>query len=94
MHDVQHRVQQGHPAQRTAPLADGNDFRPRRLAVFERHCLVFADRVASGNLRLIDAADMLQSAAEISGLCEVVGDDVVQEIMATAFTSFRSEPAK
>ena len=62
-------------------------FADRKLAVFTRNCRLLAERVAVGQLRLIDAADMLQSAAELSGLSEVVGDDVVQRIMADAFTA-------
>jgi hypothetical protein len=30
---------------------------------------------------------MLQSAAELSGLCEMVGEDAVQRTMADAFTA-------
>lgn len=46
---------------------------------------MLAERVAVGQMRLIDAADMLQSAAELSGLCEAVGDDLVQQVLASAF---------
>jgi hypothetical protein len=59
------------------------------LRIFADRCAVLAERVAIGNLRLIDAADMLQSAAELSGLVEIVGDDRVQEIMANAFVRGR-----
>lgn len=62
------------------------EFRRRKLSVFARNCELFAERVAAGQIRLIDAADMLQSAAELSGLCQVAGDDLVQEVMAAAFT--------
>ncbi|WFU28347.1 hypothetical protein QA649_19655 [Bradyrhizobium sp. CB1717] len=64
-------------------------YQERQLAVFAERCGTLAERVAAGQLRLIDAADMLQSAAEISGLVEMVGDDRVQEIMASAFTGRR-----
>lgn len=63
----------------------GQEFRQRKLDVFARNCQLFADRVAVGQIRLADAADMLQSAAELSGLCEAVGDDLVQQIMAASF---------
>lgn len=62
------------------------EFRRHKLVVFARNCQMLAERVAVGQIRLIDAADMLQSAAELSGLCEAVGDDLVQQILATAFT--------
>jgi hypothetical protein len=53
---------------------DVPEFCERKLMVFARNCELFAERVAAGQLRLIDAADMLQSAAELSGLCEIAGD--------------------
>ncbi len=61
------------------------DLGKRKLVVFARNCRLFAEDVAVSRLRLIDAVDMLQSAAELSGLCETVGDDVVQRMMAEAF---------
>jgi len=69
--------------------ADQNvaDFANRKLTLFAQSCRLFAERVAVGQLRLIDAADMLQSAAELSGLCEMVGEDAVQRTMADAFTA-------
>jgi hypothetical protein len=74
------------------PSVDQNvaDFANATLALFQQNCRLFAERVAVGQLRLIDAADMLQSAAELSGLCEMVGDDVVQRTMADAFTACAS----
>ena len=63
------------------------EFAERKLAVFARNCRLLAERVAIGQLRLVDAADMLQSAAELSGLSDIVGADVVQRIMADAFTA-------
>lgn len=71
------------------PAVDQNlaEFANRKLALFAQHCRVLAERVAVGQLRLTDAADMLQSAAELSGLCEMVGDDAVQRSMAGAFTA-------
>jgi hypothetical protein len=74
----------------TEPPVDQNlaDFANRKLTFFAQNCRLFAERVAVGQLRLIDAADMLQTAAELSGFCEMVGDDVVQRTMADAFTAF------
>jgi len=76
-----------HFQEHAEPVADQNvaAFTNRKLAVFAQNCRAFADRVAVGQLRLVDAADMLQSAAELSGLCEMLGDDVVQRTMADAF---------
>jgi len=70
------------------PAADQDvaDFANRKLTLFAQNCRVFAERVAAGQLRLIEAADMLQSAAELSGLSEMLGDDSVQRAMADAFT--------
>lgn len=66
------------------------EFRDRKLQVFTRNCGAMAERVAAGQLRLIDAVDMLQSAAELSGLCELVGDDAVQQILSKAFVGNRA----
>lgn len=74
------------------PLGEA-EFLQLKLSVFERHCQDFADRVAVGRLRLADAADMLQSAAELSGLSDAVGDDVVQQYLAAAFIGKRAERA-
>jgi hypothetical protein len=60
--------------------------RPDPLDVlFERSCIL-ADRVRDGSLQLIDAVDMAYSAAEWSGLVDRFGDDVVQLVLADAFT--------
>jgi hypothetical protein len=71
------------------PAVDQNlaEFADRKLALFVQICRVYAERVAVGQLRLIEAADMLQSAAELSGLCEMIGDDAIQRIMAGAFAA-------
>lgn len=63
------------------------EFANRKLALFAENCRLFAERVAVGQLRLIDAADMLQSAAELSGLCEMLGDNAIQRTIADAFTA-------
>jgi hypothetical protein len=86
MRNVKHLKVQDYDAE---PAVDQNvaEFANRKLALFAQNCRVFAERVAVGQLRLIDAADMLQSAAELSGLCEMVGDDAIQRTMADAFTA-------
>ncbi len=57
----------------------------RQLSLFSNRCEMLAERVAAGRLRLIDAVDLLQSAAELSGLIESVGDNAVQAVLAAAF---------
>lgn len=80
-----------HAAQDYDPEQPANqnvaEFANRKLAYFAENCRLFAERVAVGQLHLTDAADMLQSAAEISGLCDMVGNDAVQRTMANAFTA-------
>jgi hypothetical protein len=44
-----------------------------------------ADRVASHELRFLDAVDLAYDAAVWSGLTEAVGDDLVQARLAAAF---------
>lgn len=65
MRNVMHLKGQDHNAE---TVVDQNmaQFAERKLALFAQNCRVFAERVAVGQLRLIDAADMLQSAAELS----------------------------
>jgi hypothetical protein len=69
--------------------SNAEQFSERQLNIFAARCHTLAERVAAGQMRLIDAADMLQSAAELSGLADVAGDDVVQRVMADAFTGGR-----
>ena len=57
--------------------------------LYER-CLTLADRVLSGQLPFIDAVDMAYSAAEWSGLIDRFGDDVVQLVLADAFSGTQS----
>jgi len=47
----------------------------------------FADRVMDGEIRFLDAIDVLYDAAVASGLVETVGDDIVQATLAAAFAS-------
>jgi hypothetical protein len=57
----------------------------RQLAIFAQRSFELADRVAAGELELIDGVDMAFEAARWSGLTESVGDDLVQGILAEAF---------
>ncbi len=49
----------------------------------------FADRVAAGEIRFLDAIDTLYDAAVASGLVDAVGDEIVQATLAAAFGSAR-----
>ena len=53
-----------------------------------------AERVSRGRLQFIDAVDLASSAAQWSGLCDEIGDDNVQKILAAAFGSVRGENRK
>lgn len=55
------------------------------ILVFEDRCHVLAARARAGQLCLLDAVDMAQSAAEWSGVAEVIGDDQVQTVLRAAF---------
>ena len=57
--------------------------------LFERSCIL-ADRVREGTLQFIEGVDMAYSAAELSGLIDRFGDDVVQLVLADAFTGAQS----
>jgi hypothetical protein len=55
------------------------------LEIFKVDCEVRAALFAAGELELHEAVDSLQYAAAASGLVALVGQDVVQSIMAEAF---------
>jgi hypothetical protein len=57
----------------------------RQLAIFVQRAFELSDRVAAGELDLIDGVDMAYEAARWSGLTETIGDDAVQAILAEAF---------
>jgi hypothetical protein len=57
----------------------------RQLAILTLRSFELADRVAVGELKLIDGVDMALEAARWSGLTESIGDDAVQAILAEAF---------
>lgn len=58
---------------------------PHPLDIFYRHARLAAYRVAAQRIAIVDAVDMLHSAAAWSGLIDAVGEDRVQEALASAF---------
>jgi hypothetical protein len=61
----------------------------RQLEILALRSFELADRVADGELQLIDAVDIAYEAAVCSGLTETVGVDVVQAVLAEAFRPVR-----
>jgi hypothetical protein len=57
----------------------------RQLEILSLRSLELAERVAAGELALIDAVDMAYTGAVWAGLTDTVGDDVVQTVLAEAF---------
>jgi hypothetical protein len=94
MRNITHPQAPNHKSNEASAQPNNAGFAARNLAVFARNCHPFAERVAVGQFRLIDAADMLQGAAEISGLCETVGDEVIQRVMADTFIARISRVSK
>jgi hypothetical protein len=60
------------------------------LELFAARCSELADRVLRGEVLLVDAADMLQSAAVWSGLADRLGHDVLQTTMSRTFLTRRA----
>ena len=56
-----------------------------QLEILTLRSLELANRVAAGQLPLIDAVDLAYEAAVWADLTNTVGDDVVQTIIGTAF---------
>ena len=56
------------------------------LDILFKRSSVLADRIREGRLQFIDGVDMAYSAAVWSGLVDRFGDDVVQLVLAEAFT--------
>ena len=54
-------------------------------------CCELADRVTAGELPFIEAVDLAYSAAQWSGLCDVVGDDAAQKVLAASFAEIGKE---
>jgi hypothetical protein len=77
------------------PTIRCDDFRALRRntprEVFELRCWARARLYAEGEYSLHNAVDELQAAAEQSGLVAAIGQDAVQEIMATAFAAVRDD---
>jgi hypothetical protein len=70
-----------------------SDYVPARvkqqLELFAIRCINYSDEVAAGKLDFHDAVDVLQDSAIASGLADVVGMDVIQNVMGTAFANAR-----
>lgn len=62
---------------------------PDPLTVFELRAWARARLYAEGVLDLHEAVDVLQEAAEQSGLVHAIGIDGVQEVLAAAFGGTR-----
>jgi hypothetical protein len=67
------------------------DFTGRQIELFAIRAAQIFNRVLSGKLLIIDAADILYDAAVASGLESAIGTDNVQKIMACAFASASAE---
>jgi hypothetical protein len=63
----------------------------KQLEILSLRSLELADRVAAGDIALLDAVDMAYEAAVWAGLTETVGDDIVQTILAEAFRNVRRQ---
>jgi hypothetical protein len=55
------------------------------VTIFRARCEALALLVEAAEIDLLDAVDMLQSAAESNGLVREIGQDEVQRIIAAAF---------
>jgi hypothetical protein len=77
-------------------IAFASDYVPprvkRRLEIFALRCFDYADDVAAGKMHFLDAVDVLQDSAIASGLVDLVGMDVIQCVLATAFATARRRP--
>jgi hypothetical protein len=67
----------------------GNSRSTKQLELFALRSFSFADRVDSGEIKFLDAVDVLYDGAVTSGLVDAVGDDVVQTTLAAAFATVR-----
>jgi hypothetical protein len=68
-------------------------FRPKQIldpvAVFEIRAWARAELYAACEFELAEAVDVLQRDAERDGLVDLLGQDVVQEILRDAFAKVR-----
>ena len=79
------------PTSRTKeyPQDSSVDRAAAQLELFARRCLDLADRVAENKIAFLDAIDVAYEAAVWAGLCETIGDDLIQATMAAAFANAR-----
>jgi hypothetical protein len=74
------------PAKPNKAIVDPRKSRiTRQLEILAIRSFELADRVADGELELIDAVDVAYEAAICAGLAETAGAEVVQTILAEAF---------
>jgi hypothetical protein len=64
-----------------------NDHTKAQLQLFAIRCLQLADAVAENRIAFLDAVDVAYEAALWAGLCDSIGDDIVQATMAAAFAN-------
>jgi hypothetical protein len=62
-----------------------------QLALFTIRAAEIFDRVLTGKLLMVDAADLLFDASVASGLDAAVGTDQIQKLLACAFASASAE---
>jgi hypothetical protein len=72
----------------TIPLGN-NPRATKQLELLALRSFDFADRVELGEIKFLDAVDVLYDGAVTAGLVDTVGDDVVQATLAAAFASVR-----
>jgi hypothetical protein len=70
-------------------IALGNSRSTKQLELFALRSFGFAERVDAGEVKFLDAVDVLYDGAVASGLVDAVGDDVVQTTLAAAFAGVR-----
>jgi hypothetical protein len=75
-----------------SPPRAGQQQNARQLDLLTARCRQLAEKVDNGIIGFTDAVDTAYSAAEWSGMVELHGDDVVQEVMARAFMARRRVP--
>jgi hypothetical protein len=75
----------------TAAMTNNNTIQQhaRQLDLFAIRCRQLAEQVDNGIIDFISAVDTAYSAAQWSGMVELHGDDIVQQIMADAFMRAR-----
>jgi hypothetical protein len=63
----------------------------RMAAIFKKRCEDLAERITVGAMPFMHAVDTAYEAAQWSGLIGLIGDDVVQAIMAQTFMRARKQ---